>query len=596
MRPARTVPPGASNRVTPRARIDPPGPHPRGALLAPPLVFSSLCALLLACGTGNGKGKDTGAGDGGEKVILFITTEMKGTIEPCGCNSDPLGDIARTIALVEQARRGPTPVVVVDGGSLLFTEPRVSGEKAAPERLKAEFLIGMFRDRLAAAAIGLGPFDLSMGPAAVQPPRQAANLRPGSGVATEPPKLVQAGRVKIGIFGVVAIGALGDGTLQIDDPVPVARAAVADLRKRGADVIVALAHMTRKDARDLARKASGIDLVVVGQNAPANPARLVEAPEQVDGAWLVQPADRGQVVSRIDVTLRAGGGSGPRLVDAIGESRAQVELVSLARQAADLTAELARWKKEAGADRAFVAEKEKELAAIAAEREQLRTTPLRIPEHGSWFTLSQVRVRKRLACDSKVVAAKTEVDRLSGQASLEAVKKAGPPPAPPAGKPKYVGIEECESCHQAAVDFWRKTVHARAWKTLTDLGKDRSFDCVGCHVTGWDEPGGSNLAFNEPLRDVQCEVCHGPASLHVDANGKEKVSSLVRKTPEDRCKGCHSEDHSDTFQYDAYLRDVTGPGHGQALRAQLGDGPTGHALRAAALEKAGRELGPGCQK
>jgi hypothetical protein len=44
------------------------------------------------------------------------------------------------------------------------------------------------------------------------------------------------------------------------------------------------------------------------------------------------------------------------------------------------------------------------------------------------------------------------------------------------------------------------------------------------------------------------------------------------------------------------LRDITGPGHAPELRKALGDGPTGHDLRAAALDKAGRELGKDCVK
>jgi hypothetical protein len=551
---------------------------------------------MVACGSGNGKGKDPGAGEGGERVVLFVTTEMKGTIEPCGCNSDPMGDLARTAALVEDARRGGAPVVVLDGGSLLYTRQTLSEEEREQERLKANLLIGMFRGKLAAAAIGLGPFDLAMGAPAVQPPRHAANLEAGSGVATEPPEIVQAGAVKVGVFGVVSPAAVAGAKLAVGDPVAAARTAIADLRGRGAQVVVALAHMTRKDARELARKAPGIDFIVVGQNAPDNPARVVEAAEQAGGAWLVQPADRGQVLARLDLAVRGGAAGEARFVDAVGESRARVQGESLAAQATELRAELERWKKDPSADRAFVAEKEKELAALQAEREQLGANALRIPDQGSWFTLSQIRVRKQLTCDKDVVARKTELDRVTGEANLAAAKKSGPPPAPAAGKAGFVGIEECESCHREAVEFWRKTVHARAWETLTERGKDRSYDCVSCHVTGWGEPGGSNLAFNEPLRTVQCEVCHGPASLHVDANGKEKTPTLVRKTPEDRCVTCHNEDHSDTFEYKAYLRDVTGPGHGQALRAELGDGPTGRELRAAALAKAGRELGAGCAK
>jgi hypothetical protein len=559
-------------------------------------MVSAWCALGVACGSGNGKGKEPPAGGGGERVVLFVTTEMKGTIEPCGCNSDPLGDLARTVELVEEARRAPAPVVVVDGGSLLFSHQTIPAERAEEERLKSDLLVGLVRDRLAAAAVGLGPFDLAMGAKAVRPPRQAANLAAASGVTIEPPKLVRAGKVVVGIFGVVSPAAVAASKLDVGDPATAAREAVADLRRRGADVVVALAHMTRRDARELARKASGIDFVVVGQNAPADPARLVEAPDAVGGAWLVQPADRGQVVSRIDLTVRSGGGSETRFADAVGEGRAQVRVIALEKQATELRAELTAWQKDPSADRGFVAEKEKELAAIDAEREQLAAAPLRIPEQGSWFTLTQVRIRKRLPCDPGVVGKKIELDRVIGQANLETARKRGPPPKPAEGKAGFVGIEECESCHQKAVEFWKKTVHARAWETLTQQGKDRSYDCVSCHVTGWDEPGGSNLAFNEPLRDVQCEVCHGPASIHVDQNGVEKPSSLVLKTPEDRCTMCHNEEHSDTFQYEAYLRDVTGPGHGEALRKQLGDGPTGKELRSAALARAGRELGAGCPK
>ena len=132
-----------------------------------------------------------------------------------------------------------------------------------------------------------------------------------------------------------------------------------------------------------------------------------------------------------------------------------------------------------------------------------------------------------------------------------------------------------------------------AWKTIIDLGKAGNRDCVSCHVTGWMEPGGATLAFTEHLRNVQCESCHGPGSKHVDADGKA-LDSLVRAPAKERCLTCHQPAHSDTFEYTAYLRDVTGPGHGEKYRKTLGDGPTGAQLRKAALDKAGRARGAGC--
>lgn len=547
-----------------------------------------LCWLLAlaaagGCPSSNGKPKSAGREDAGERIVLFATTEVKGQLEPCGCNSDPMGDVARIVKLVAETRAGGQAVVVLDAGSLLYPHD-MTGDVAPEDQqhlLRGKFLAALYGDQLK-AEVGIGPFDLGDQP--VAPPRQAANLPAGGPIPVAEPHVVQAGKVKLGVFGVAAPSAVKGAS----DPAAAARAAVDRLRKDGAQVVVGLAQMQKKDARDLARKVTGIDFLVVGQNAPADPARVSEVADQVGATWLVQPANRGQVVSRLEIAVRGGG----PFADAIGPARVPI----LESKLADARQELARFEKDPSADRSFVAAKKAEVAALDKELAALREAPLRIPDKGSWFTLEQVRIRRKLACDPATQARKKELDKAVGQLNLEAAKKKGPPAKPAKGTAGYVGTEECTFCHKEAVEFWKHTVHAKAWDILTELGKDADYDCVKCHVTGWEQPGGSNLAFNESLRAVQCEVCHGPGSLHVAADGKEKKSSLVRATPEDVCIRCHTHEHSDTFDYQAYLRDVTGKGHGEAFRAKLGEGKTGHELRSAALEKAGREIGAGCQK
>ena len=51
-------------------------------------------------------------------LTVFALAEVRGQIGPCGCTSDPLGDISRTTKLVEDAR-AKGPVMFVDAGSLL---------------------------------------------------------------------------------------------------------------------------------------------------------------------------------------------------------------------------------------------------------------------------------------------------------------------------------------------------------------------------------------------------------------------------------------------------------------------------------------------
>jgi hypothetical protein len=530
--------------------------------------------------------------DAAERSLTIIaTTELRGQTEPCGCNTNPLGDLARTTEMIRDLREGGRPVLVVDGGSLLYTAVPVPEHLKAQEQLKADLLRRVFAKELDAAAIGLGPYDLGMGAGGTAPARQAANVDPGSGIPVEAPKVIEVGGVRVGIFGVVAPAALAPHGVQASDPAAAARAAVATLRQQGARVVVGLAHLTRKDAADLARAVPGIDFLLIGLDAP-EPDQISPAPLRVGDTYLVQPANRGQIITRLDVTVRDADGA---LTDAIGEARAASLASALDAQIDALSKDLAGWKSDPSADASFVQTKERELAELQQQRDRLRAQPLQIPERGSWFAMTQVEINKKLACNEEIQTAKATFNKAAGEANVAAAAGKEPLP-PPAGTAGFAGVEECSMCHAEATEFWQKTKHFQAWETLEKVNRQFDYECIGCHTTGFDLPGGATLARNEHLRDVQCEVCHGPGSLHIDADGQDKPRTVTRSPAESLCKGCHSFEHSDTFDFTAYLRDVTGPGHGKEFREKLGDGPTGAELRRAGLEKAGTELGAGCRK
>lgn len=521
---------------------------------------------------------------------LFALAELRGQIGPCGCTSDPLGDISRTTKLVADARAlGPT--LVVDAGSVLYSKNPVPPHLDAQEELKADLIARTYKSELAMGAVGIGPADLVKGADKLRMPRNVVNLaKPPAGISGA--TIVDAGEAKVGVFGVVAPNVIAG--LEVTDPVAAGKAAVADLRKRGARVVVALVQTTGKaDAVKIVRDVGGIDFAIagLGANAP-EPERVEHEAQQVGDAWLVVPANRGQVVPRIDITVRGAGG----FVDAIGPGVAKPKLESLDRRIRELDAELARFAQDKDADPGFVKQKQTERAQLVAERDKLAKQPLAIPTAGNYFTLEQIRINKKLACAPKVNDAITAFYRAAGEANVKAAANV-PVPKPAKGQASYVGGETCDDCHSDAVEFWAKSRHAGAWETLVHRGQQFDFDCIGCHVTGWERPGGANLAFNEKLRDVQCETCHGPGSIHVEKGGEEKPSTMVRNPPPDMCATqCHTKEHSDTFQYDAYMRDIVGPGHGDALRKRLGDGPTGAQLRREALDKAGRSLGAGCTR
>jgi hypothetical protein len=500
-------------------------------------------------------------------VTIVATAEVKGTPEPCGCTSDPLGDVARVATLAKDG-------LWVDAGSLSYDHEQASPERRAQADATAAALGRIY----AGAEVGLGADDLVRGPTHVSPARHACNLR-GGGVPTVAPRVRVVQGVRVGVFGVATPARLPG--LKASPPVPAATKAVAQLRKQGAQLIVALCGMDRPETRALVRAVPGIDVAVIGAEVGDG---LVE-PEAVGDSFLVAPADQARYAAKLEIEWRTPG----KLAWFGGETAQKRQLDKSTARIGELQKQLAEWKKDPTADAQFVQARQTELDQLLKEHAALAQAKL-VPPTGNWFSYALVPVTHKIARDPGVAKELTKLAHDIGQANFRAARDVPAPPAEP-GEPTYVGVTACASCHKAAVDFWKQTVHAQAWKTLVDVDKQYNFDCIRCHVTGWETPGGVNLGTAEKrgLVDVQCEVCHGPGSIHVKEAGLEDKRTLVRRPPDDFCVSrCHTKEHSDTFALVPYLRDILGKGHGEKARAQLGDGVTGHELRKRALEAAGR--------
>lgn len=95
----------------------------------------------------------------------------------------------------------------------------------------------------------------------------------------------------------------------------------------------------------------------------------------------------------------------------------------------------------------------------------------------------------------------------------------------------YVGNAQCVACHQAEMNVWQNSGHAKAYKALAEYAKHpkgRNFDgeCIVCHTVGYEyKTGYLNEKTTAHLKNVQCEACHGPASLHV----KEETDNLAKR-------------------------------------------------------------------
>ena len=535
----------------------------------------SLAALVLLFG-GCVKPPPTVTAEAGPKprVLTFLaTSELRGTPEPCGCQSDPLGDVARIAALLKQARLQGGALLVDAGGLLYKSEPIKDAERPQAE-LKAKFLDGEWREL--GAVMALGEEDLQGG---LPPPGRlcsnATSVDGGPSLGLGEGVVRDVDGIKVGLFGLLDPARATD-RIKVSSPIAAAAREVAALKQRGAQVIVALAHLNRVDARRLARSVPGLSIVVVGEVSSEDAGDGAEA-ELVGETILVQPAIEGQRVARVELHL-VGDAISTHLIEG-AEERART-LDRLRGKLFECDRELAALAKDPSADPTFVQAQRDHRLDLQRAAESLRAAPI-APPAGPWAIATLVPIRLVLPRDPVVAEAMKKLDAEAGELNRKAGEKVPVPPADP-GDAHFTGDGDCELCHAKAVSWWKKTVHSKAWNTLVAVNKQWSFDCIKCHVTGYGQPGGSAMAHVDKLESVQCEACHGPGSLHVD----DPKRARLRIPKESDCKQCHTKEHSDTFAFEPYLRDVLGPGHGEQRRAKLGDGPTGHELRGAAIAKA----------
>jgi 2',3'-cyclic-nucleotide 2'-phosphodiesterase (5'-nucleotidase family) len=522
----------------------------------------------------------------GKQITLLYSSNLNGDYEQCGCPVHPLGGVGRRATVLDRARSDADATLVLDAGDLFLPNPGIFAKPpdAGEVERRARLLAAAF-GRMGTTALLPGEHDLAIGLPLLRRlakqahvPLLATNLYGADGKRLfEADRIVDAAGVKIGLFGVTAPQTAEDAAafkaarIEARDPVAAARDAVASLRARGAKLIVAMVHVGNgDDNRKLIAAVPGIDWAVLGHSG-----MNYEMPEKFGTAHVVEAMMQGKHVGRLDLHVVGDG-----LVFTDRGERAQIETLL-----ADHKSQLTEYDRRLGETdpatmRDYYEQRRKEIeAAIARETALLERLPARIT--GSWFE-NRIIPLDAATPDQPGVALlvdaynKESVKRAAagkpvglGTETPHPKRAAADAPTGPTG-PTYLGTTACGACHQPALAQWKTTKHARALSALARVGRDRDPSCVGCHVTGYLQPGGpAELAVaREQFANVGCESCHGGGKAHLEA--ADKKTSIARGVPEATCRGCHTADVTNgEFDYKKFLPAIVGPGHG----GQLAPGP-----------------------
>jgi hypothetical protein len=326
---------------------------------------------------------------------------------------------------------------------------------------------------------------------------------------------------------------------------------------------VALTSDGRGEAKRIADAVPELTAVVVGSPKSAGDSNTTPPQgERIGDVLIVQGSNHLQTAAVLDLYVRGGAAPGQvvHFADATGLERAQ-QRDDVARRIDDLHQRIAAWERDKSVSAADLEARRADLAKLEAQRDALDRKPP--PAEGSFFRYTVKEIREGLGKDPAIEGDLSAYYKAVNDHNRVAFADRVPVAAKP-DQASYVGIDVCSTCHAAARQVWDGTRHAHAYATLSTQFKEFNLECVGCHVTGYDKPGGSTVTHVDRLRDVQCEVCHGPGSRHV-ANPADTTRIVARPDP-NGCVQCHHSPHVEQFDPVAKLHEVLGPGHGMPVK------------------------------
>lgn len=495
-------------------------------------------------------------GAAGDRVTLVFSASVAGQLVPCGCSPDQRGGLPRAVALLEQLRKEDPRLLFVDAGDLLFEVPAVPPRQLLTQRQMKARVLAQGDALLKTAARAVGERDLALGArfvaeSAFGVPLLDAGVQPVPGARAT--LLADAGGVKVGLL---AAGFEADAAKVIE-----ARAKA--LREQGARLVVLLLHPRGDNPFGAAQallpraRAAGVDVVVLGRLA--DPATEPNRKEPGPPA-LVAVEGHGQSLLRLEVHL----GQGPLQLAGSAEDRAE-EAKGLDARIARFRAQLEQYPERKAQLEAKIKELQERKATLAPAQPAAGTT---------WAQASFLPLTDKVGSDKEAEKLVAGYDAKVAELNLaEAKTQPESCPPPSRGEPSYTGASSCVRCHQSEAEFWTQTRHAHAYETLVAVKKQFSLDCIRCHVTGWQQPGGvcriDRTEAGDPgidgrgtgRRDVQCESCHGPGSEHV----KDPPEHVQLQVPASACMRCHEAANSPHFDDAKYRPFIVGPGHGEPL-------------------------------
>lgn len=447
------------------------------------------------------------------ELSVVLSGELRGEIEPCGCPTLPYGGFDRRAVLLEQIRGEGRPMIQVDTGDALLkglvserrdTQARAQLVAELLREVKVDVFVPGPSDVAAVGLKELGGLGLPL-TSATWADAQGALLYPAF-------RVVEREGLQLAVIG------LSSGTEAVPqslDPVEALQGALEQVPE-GVDLVLVAGNL-RDQAAQAVAAVPGVALVVMSPGEKRDDLRTQSR------SPVVEVSARGRYLSVLRLAL-ASDPEVPLLMEEDRVFQDWMRLRSRHERSPAMDAELARLTALVdlqGVNRAWLEDR-----PLGAELDPKQASPTH----------------------DLVAAFKVQTLRQAEQAVN----------TPSADGPHYATGAKCVSCHSHQVAAWAvRPNHARAMEVLFERGEQQNPECVGCHSTGFGQPGGFGTVDSKTLQtwgNVQCEACHGPLGGH-PRNPQATPQAITEQT----CTGCHDAANSPDFDFERYRAAILCP-------------------------------------
>lgn len=476
--------------------------------------------------------------------LLFYSNDLHGETEPCGCRSRQLGGLARQAlqisTLAEQER---LPFLFLNSGGLLFRREAIPAGQEGQEKIRAEGIAEAMR-AMGCRASGIGAHDLAGGVELLRRFQAEERLtwlsmnltdaKSGS-LVFAPSLLTEIAGLRTAVLGLTgSIENAPDKEKHVLLPWTETLPKELARLKGKADMIILLSSLPARVNKEIAAAHPEIHLILA-----AGAGELTD-PFVERETLFAQTGSRGKTLGMMRISWTAAGKWAQDGFREIGQSQRQLDYVNLL---------LERLERQSGKKEEQADEKKRLLAEKQQIEEQiklLRETRKTVDENSCRFSNQFVALDSSLPEDPKVQKIMLEMTRNINALNQERQDGTGRA----SSLSTLSGWQSCVKCHPAQAAFWTQTAHARSVQTLKKKEQQFNEDCLVCHVTlphyDFAKIKAERLPqLPERLRNVGCEVCHGPSAAH--AADPAKARTPRPKPDKQVCLGCHTPEHDGNF-------------------------------------------------